>query len=94
MRGLGPRGALLSLLPSPLGTPVPASQAGPPSLSARPPPPPPPHQHLSHTTKVCSGSCTQARGRGPVKQVVQGRASGTGHRGPQATFVRRSIVPT
>ena len=33
-------------------------------------------------------------GAAPVKQVVQGRASGTGRRGPQATFVRRSIVPT
>ena len=37
-------------------------------------PAPPPHQHLSHTTKVCSGSCTQARGHGPSEAGGSGQS--------------------
>ena len=50
-------------------------------------PAPPRHQHFSRMTKVCSGAAHSPVGMALVKQVVQGRASGMEHRGPQATFM-------
>lgn len=57
-------------------------------------PSPPLRQHLSHTTKVCIGSCTHTPGAAPGEAGGSWQSFREGARSPHSTFARRSIVPT